>query len=771
MSLRKIVSIAVFTALAVSIVLVTATGCTIFPRPHLKLGKSAVLIDDADSDGRLSPGDLLEYTLTYENTIPVGLGLDTNMTDDYDETLIAAVTEISGGGVDSSGNITWELGELLATPTVYTQTYRARLKGDESFPPGDTNLVNKALIKYKNVCSKAEATHTEIVTRLVPDLEIETTAALFDDADSDGRLSPGDALEYTLTYRNKGQTIAPDVVLTDDFDEALIGSVTDISDGGVEDSGKIVWEPGELPAGSPDYTRTYRARLNGEASFPAGDTDLVNEATILERKTGNSDTTTHTEVVTRELATTGLKVLGSDGWLLAEGSTGGGFDTWILLQNPGTVKANAEVTFMTEAGSLAPVPVPLEAKSRATIRVSDYVPNNFQVSTMVTSDVPIMADRSIYWDKRFSGEGGISGSPQPYEMKSGHSNVGTPLESIYARGESGTGRITTYIPEGSTAGGFDTWILLCNPNGREANTQLAFTTASGVAAQNTVQVPAHSRRTVHLNEIVPNEPEVATEISSDAAILAERSTYWDPNMKDLQPYEARGGHSSSDSSSPAREWFIAEGSTGAGFETYILVQNPQDGSADVVATFMNDRGVAAEKGFSMMPHSRATLRVSDYVPNEFGVSTKITANQDVVAERSMYWDKREVQQTYEMRDGHSSTGVSSLGATWMIAEGSTGTGFDTWILLSNPGDSEADTAVTFMNAEGPLAPINMKIPPRSRSTIRINDYVPDDFHVSTLIESNVPLVAERSMYWDKREASGIQPYEMMGGHSALGLDP
>jgi|GEM_PF-2737017 len=33
------------------------------------------------------------------------------------------------------------------------------------------------------------------------------------------------------------------------------------------------------------------------------------------------------------------------------------------------------------------------------------------------------------------------------------------------------------------------------------------------------------------------------------------------------------------------------------------------------------------------------------------------------------------------------------------------------------------------------------------------------------------IVAERSMYWDKREAPGIQPYEMMGGHSALGLDP
>jgi hypothetical protein len=37
------------------------------------------------------------------------------------------------------------------------------------------------------------------------------------------------------------------------------------------------------------------------------------------------------------------------------------------------------------------------------------------------------------------------------------------------------------------------------------------------------------------------------------------------------------------------------------------------------------------------------------------------------------------------------------------------------------------------------------------------------------------VVVERSMYWDRRAASPdgeeLQPYEMMGGHCASGLDP
>ena len=112
----------------------------------------------------------------------------------------------------------------------------------------------------------------------------------------------------------------------------------------------------------------------------------------------------------------------------------------------------------------------------------------------------------------------------------------------------------------------------------------------------------------------------------------------------------------------------------------------------------------------------------------------------------------------------------------MVAEGSTGGGFDTFVLITNTENTGADVAVTFMTEAGPQVPFNVTIPANSRYTLRISEYLPDTFQVSTLIQSDNALVVERSMYWDDRVISAegnfpARPYECIGGHSANGLDP
>ena len=91
-----------------------------------------------------------------------------------------------------------------------------------------------------------------------------------------------------------------------------------------------------------------------------------------------------------------------------------------------------------------------------------------------------------------------------------------------------------------------------------------------------------------------------------------------------------------------------------------------------------------------------------------------------------------------------------IGATrWFLAEGSTGGGFDTWILLQNPQDVNGQRGHHVHHAgRSPGRPCRWWSPAKSRATVRIQNYVPDDFHVSTIVESDVPIVAERSMYWD-----------------------
>jgi len=40
---------------------------------------------------------------------------------------------------------------------------------------------------------------------------------------------------------------------------------------------------------------------------------------------------------------------------------------------------------------------------------------------------------------------------------------------------------------------------------------------------------------------------------------------------------------------------------------------------------------------TLAPHTRQTVNVSDFVPNEFSVSTRVESDTPVIAERAMYW--------------------------------------------------------------------------------------------------------------------------------------
>lgn len=92
-----------------------------------------------------------------------------------------------------------------------------------------------------------------------------------------------------------------------------------------------------------------------------------------------------------------------------------------------------------------------------------------------------------------------------------------------------------------------------------------------------------------------------------------------------------------------------------------------------------------------------------------------------------------------------------LSKRWYLAEGSTAHGFSTYILIQNPGDVSARVVLTYMTPEGPQAQAPFDVAPRSRKTITVADALPGQDQ-STFVESDVPVVVERSMYW--REPSG-----------------
>ena len=187
-------------------------------------------------------------------------------------------------------------------------------------------------------------------------------------------------------------------------------------------------------------------------------------------------------------------------------------------------------------------------------------------------------------------------------------------------------------------------------------------------------------------------------------------------------------------------WYMAEGATTGGFETWILVQNPGDDVARATLTYMTDAGETAGPILDIPPKTRLSVNVADTVQT-FNVSTKVTSDRPVVAERALYYGDRTC--------ATGSIGVSDPATTWYMAEGATTGGFETWILVQNPGDDVAHVTLTYMTDAGETAGPVLDVPPKTRLSVNVADTV-QTFNVSTKVTSDRPVVAERALYYGGR---------------------
>jgi photosystem II stability/assembly factor-like uncharacterized protein len=441
-------------------------------------------------------------------------------------------------------------------------------------------------------------------------------------------------------------------------------------------------------------------------------------------------------------------------WYLAEGSTGsgpqGGFETWVLITNPYDQSANVKLTYMTPEGEVKGPEFSMPPFSRQTIDVSQTVPDNWSVSTRVESDRLVVAERSVYWS-----------TPDTFRQAA-HNSVGLPYDSkIWYLAEGSTG--------GDASGSFETWILLQNTSDRVATARLTYTTPSGIRTGPSVELPPGTRSTVNVADTLPGEWSVSTTVESDTPIVAERSMYWNAAGTYRQAATDSIG-----TASPAREWYLPEGSTGSGadgsFETWILVQNPTPDIATANVYYQTPSGERPGPEVKLEPFTRQTLNVADAVPGEFSVSTRVMSDNPIVAEMSCYWN---AAGTYRQA-AQNSIGAEPPYTEWLLGEGSTGSGpqggFETWVLIQNPGDETAVAEVNFMTPQGLVNGPTLALDPHTRQTVSVGDWLPGSWEVAVSVEADKPVVAERSIYWD---AAGCFRRAAMGsiGYAPYGNPP
>ena len=386
-------------------------------------------------------------------------------------------------------------------------------------------------------------------------------------------------------------------------------------------------------------------------------------------------------------------------WYFAEGNTTPGFDTWLILQNPLATSTTARITFVTQDGVAAEQSVEVGPNSRTGVHANEVVPNAL-LSFRVDADSTLFAERAVTF-----GHDGIGG-------------IGTRSPSQ-----------TWYLAEGSTQPPFDTWIVLFNPTADAAMAHLVFMQEDGVVVEVDQPLAPMTRLSFDTNDILPATG-FATTVTSDVPIVVERSMY----------FADGGGHGSIGVKTPGKAWFLAEGDTRAGFDTWILLQNPNDEVANVAVTFIREDGDPIVGYYAVDGRARLSLYADQVVPDaRFGA--RIDADQPIIVERSVY--------VAEGAGGDNSVAVQIPDTEWYLPEGSTRAPYRESLALLNPHPESVQADITFIRADGkPPLTRSFLMRPTSRLTIDVGGIVPEA-DISTRVIADKPIVVERSMYFER----------------------
>ncbi len=241
------------------------------------------------------------------------------------------------------------------------------------------------------------------------------------------------------------------------------------------------------------------------------------------------------------------------------------------------------------------------------------------------------------------------------------------------------------------------------------------------------------------------ERSTGARVTADVPITAERSIYLD------KPGHS-GGSVSRGAPKPSKTWYLAEGTTQNGFDSWLLLANPTQYGTTAKIKYMTETGSRNPVKVFIPAFSRRSVHVNATLINKsFG--TKVTAGRPIVVERSVYFKYG------EMNGMHTSIGAMAPAKQWYFAEGRTSGRNDTWIGLLNPGPTAATVHMRYVTPLGEVDGGTVVIPAYRRRSVSVDSHVPDS-EVSIIVEADRGVVAERAVYFDE---GGIR-----GGSVTLG---
>jgi hypothetical protein len=312
----------------------------------------------------------------------------------------------------------------------------------------------------------------------------------------------------------------------------------------------------------------------------------------------------------------GDTLLGNTGpdtrWYLAEGYTGATFHETVAILNS-DVNAAAHVTL-----HLLPSSGRARRKVRVTVRphstsvtdINRLLPGR-SLSIFATSDHPVVVARTLTFGK------------DGYGMTT-RAGTNTPA--------------TTWIfAGGSTVNGLQTFLPILNPNTIPTRVTASFFGRTGEAlGSKTLVVAGLSRATIKLNDFL-NASGIATVMTSDMPIVAERSDYFGA------PTAPRvAGSNLFGSNGTGVRWSFSGGDT-VGTNEFLLLYNPSAVTIPVDATFYGSNGITVTQRILVPPTVRYSVDVNTLAPSfaplhnaVHGAVLQSASDEGFVAEQTIF---------------------------------------------------------------------------------------------------------------------------------------
>lgn len=463
-------------------------------------------------------------------------------------------------------------------------------------------------------------------------------------------------------------------------------------------------------------------------------------------------------------------------WYMAEGTVRPGWVEYITIQaldGPQTVTISFQAT--TDFGTVSPaipdkVYAGVAAATRLTLNVNDWltanaIPTPLNISFKVVATGNVRVERPMY----FNADAGLSSV-----INGGTDAVAAPAPNT-----------EFYFAEGTVRPGFQEYITVQNPPANPT-TFVTVTFQASTDAGSLVPIPPKNfsivtnfRYTFNVSAYIASlgvtyPINISTKVTADYPVVAERPMYFKFTAPSNVNAEVNGGTTLIGATSPATENYFAEGTYRAGWLEYLTIQNPGTLSAnDVTISFQasDDAGLP----YTIIPNkhfggvdppipagSRLTINVNQYmkdnnVPMPMNIAIKVVSDEPLVVERPMYFNADPGLGT-KVNDGTTVIGVQPPTAPLYFAEGTVRPGFIEYITIQNPNGAAATATLTFQvfdDAGAPVivaAPPGIVVPANGRVTFNVSAYfaslsVTTPVNVSTKVDSTLPVVAERPMYF------------------------